>query len=1367
MIQRKMKTGSTKYIFPYLPDILIKSFSQSRAVQQDITITGSLLFADLSGFTAMSEKHALMGRLGAEKLTGIMNNCFNSLLGLVFAYGGDVIKFGGDAFLAFFSGFDNTSRAYKCAGDLIHWITENGVISTPVGEFSLGIHAGISAGDIYNLYIGDQRKEHLFCGLAVENAYAAADAAGLGQLALTKQAVGSMSGIDVTKSGDDYCICNRLHRSKSFKFAPRSGWDAISVKSSELFNTGLERFVINGLKERLNYNAGVIEGEHRVLTSLFIGVGSLRANLEENTQSSVAAINSYFTRINKIIEKHGGVFARLDSSGSSEKMLVFFGAPVSSGCDAENCLKAVIEIQSILPELNENFIIPVKHRYGVNTGICFVGDVGGASRREYTAMGDAINLAARLMAKAKYGDILVGEKTVTTCEEKFITREGSLAPVKGKAEPVRLYYLDKQITEGVPAERMIGREDELKQAQEFIDKIMQGNPSWLLIVGEPGAGKSLLCANIKKMAAEAGLHCAEGACFKHSEKTPYEPLKTIFSGFLHLTSRASQKQRKQALLKYLKKINESEWEPLIAPLFDYFPTAPPQLRNLPEDIKKEKIRDILCRLFCEINKDRLSVLIIEDVQWVDNASFEIIKSLSGKQGAPGVVFVCRPGDIHDELKSKSGIETIELAGLSPENSQKLFLSVPGGVVPKQEIIEQVIEKSEGNPFYLEEMAKAFRELGAEKFTSGDNIPSGIESVITARIDNLGEAVKKTVRTASVIGRVFAYNVLHSIFPDRKRIGKLRGYLEELSRLNLTPLERRQPVLEYMFKHILTQEVAYNGLPFSARRLLHLKTAEYFVSKKRLVKCQPEIPARHFLLADEDERALPYLFLAGEKAAAEFANTEAFKFFTKALQVAEKHNHGEYVLKILQSRGRLAKYTSDFKLAESDYLRLKNISKDDSSNQAVALRNLSEIYRQTADYDKAEKTIAELEKLMPEDPHMKVFWLNGRAEIARRRGKLQDCRKKLLEALSVAKVYDSPADLHALIYNNLGICHWSLGRLKESKGYYKSALALYRQLKDLAGQSKIINNLGIINDKMGKLCQAAISYEKAQKIFERIGAARSQAYACANLGTNLTSRGYLAQAVEKLKQAKEIFQKIGDQHSLAYTEGDIGFVYFCWGDFEKASYYFNTALDIGLNLKDDEFILETQLRISKLKLLQGDLKPEGISSYAKSAQQVGSAELEMKSMILSGWLYLKSADLQACEEIIKTLKNMAELSNFPEIEIEVSKLQVILLSAKWGKKAAFKLLISSIQKAINKDLALVVLELAEIGEACELMSEIPKRLLPKINTFKNRIEKDVDSLISEKVKVSHRRKIEFIKTINHHCQKFTKQDKILENSPKLM
>ncbi|MCP4582922.1 MAG: tetratricopeptide repeat protein [candidate division Zixibacteria bacterium] len=1353
-----MKNKSEAYFHPYLPDILINSISDRQKQPEKVIINGSLLFADLSGFTAMSEKLAGLGRLGGEKLAGIMNNCFNSLLGLVFSENGDIIKFGGDAFLALFTGEDNTKRAYRCASDLISWINQNGKISTPVGDFSLGIHSGISEGEIFNLYIGHKRREHLFCGQTVEDAYAVADVAGLGELALTSDAVEKIGDLDVMKTDDGFFLCGKLAESSTLKPSPRP--PAITAIGDL---SGFENFIITGLERQLHYNNGIIEGEHRVLTNLFIGVNSLRRNLEADLDKSIVTINEYFTRINDIFEKYGGAFTRLDSSGTSEKMLVFFGAPVSTGRDVHGCLKAVLEIESVMSELNEKFHHPISHRYGINTGLCFVGDVGGESRREYTAMGDAINLAARLMSKAGYGEALVGEVSLKTCGNDFITRDGGLVSVKGKAKPVRLRYLEKEVEDSISSEIMIGREAELEGARIFIEKAKTGKRSHLLISGEPGAGKSLLCSKIKQLAAIEGFNSVEGACFKHAEKTPYGPLKAILLGLMNLDTRSPQKKRRAALNQQMKAIGETEWVPLIAPLLDYFPSVPPHLKNLPEDIKKKKIQDILTRLIYEINTHNPSILVIEDIQWIDDSSYEIAKSLMTTPDAPGLLLISRPGEIFDELKLKPNIESFELGGLSRENSRKLFLTILKDIVPDDNIISQVIDKSGGNPFFLEEMAKAFRELGPDRFTAGENIPSGIESVITARIDNLGEMVKKTVRTASVIGRVFAHNVLQDIFPDRKRAAKLRSYLEELAHLDLTPLERRQPVLEYFFKHILTQEVAYNGLSFSARKARHLKTAEFYAKRKRLTKKEPEVPARHYLLAEEPEKALPFIYLAGKKAAAEFANSEAFGFFEKTIEIADKINSSEYLIKTLQSRGELAKHTGDFKLAESDYLKLKKLVIDDLATKAVALQKLSEIYRLTAEYKKADQVTDELQNLLPDDVCIRVFCLNSKAEIARRGGKLQNCRDLLLEASRLCQNNDVPGQLTAMIYNNLGICHWSLGKLNESADYYKLAQTLYRKLKDLSGQSKVMNNLGIISDELGKLHQAAKSYEKAEKIFKRIGATRMEAFACANLGTNLSVRGYLNQAEEKLNRAKDIFERIGDQHSLGFAIGDLGHLYFRSGNLDDAMRYFKDALKKAINVKDDEFIIESRLRLERLQLIRGKIDSINIDILIREARNVGSAELMIKALLLKAFIQMGGANDDQLKETLASIYKIDELKDYPQQLLELAKIETMFYYFGNDKGKALKTLTQAFKKSAAGDLAMYALELAIVGEACQLMDDIPLRLKSKINEFYNRLQDSMKAGDIENFNVGFKRRIELIGSFIESLNNTQEKPNLLEKS----
>jgi class 3 adenylate cyclase/tetratricopeptide (TPR) repeat protein len=1334
-----MEALNARYLKPYVPDIIVESLLSPGKLESGIE--GSLLFADLSGFTSMSEKLARLGRRGGEKLAEIINNCFNPLLELVLARNGDVIKFGGDALLILFRGENKTARAFDCAVELFDWISNNSRIDTPAGEFNLGIHAGISDGRIFNLIVGESRRDLLFCGDTVEKAYSAADIANLGQIVVTSRTAGNLPGIKFNKIDSDYFLYQYKDEPIRNYFSGHCRVKAIDPHP----DLQLEQFIDKELKERLYYNKGRIEGEHRIITSLFIGVNSLRKNLENDPGTALSSIQNYFVNINDIITKNGGYIARIDSSPGSEKILVFFGAPRCHGNDAQNCLRAILEIESALKNLNRDFNSPVTHRYGVNSGLCFVGDVGGKIRREYTAMGDAINLAARLMSNAEYGNALVGEETSKTCLRTHIFKDSGEIEVKGKEKPVRTFLLVGEQVERQSDTVMIGRDQELSRIKEYIEDIKNENPRLLVILGEPGAGKSLLCGKLRILAAENGIDHFEGNCFKLPEKTAYGPIKAIISALLGLGKKSSQKEKRLSLQRILKELDELEWEPLIAPLLDYFPAAPPHLKNLPEETKKSKIGNILCRIICEAGERDNTIIIIEDIQWIDSASYDIVRLLTESPDRPGLLFIGRPGNILDELNELVRPEKIELGALTPENSEKLFLSVLGGAKPGEEILQNVVEKSGGNPFYLEEMAKAYDELGEARFDRADTVPSGIESVITARIDNLSEMVKKTVRTASVIGRVFGYQVLKEIFPDRARTGKLRDYLNELAGLDLTPVERIQPVLEYIFKHILTQEVAYNGLSFSARKSLHTKAAEYFASRKRLVKRNPETVAGHFLLAEEHAKALPYLVLSGSKAASEFANKEAFEYFGKALETAIKVKDKKYLIESIRNRGLLARDTAQYKLAENDFIKLGKLSVDDRKLQADSERELSFIYRMTGEYDKASESLNRLENILPDDIPNRVFCLNGHAEVARRGGKLPECRQLLLEALSLMENNDIDQGLSATVNNNLGICHWSLGRLKDAEDYYKTALRLYRKLKDLGGQSKIINNLGIISEELGKLQLAASSYEKAEKIFKRIGASRSEAYACANLGTNLLSRGYLQKATAKLFRAREIFDNIGDRHSSAYTLGDLGYIRFREGDIETAKQLIGEAINRGSELKDNELILESGIRMSKLDIYSGIKEINDIERLISMAREAGSSELEIKARAAKSSALLITGDMATLKAQINCTEKIEEFKNYPELRLELSVIKLIIEYIGGDNREALKILKKSLSECFSRDLALIISDLRAAGVACNIMSDIPEKTMMKIGQYITRPTLEMDQNETEKYRGFQKRLDEFYKT----------------------
>ncbi len=1310
------KKIAVEHYLPLLSNTLIELSLNPVARNDRITISGSLLFADLSGFTAMSEKLAALGRAGGERLAQIINGCFDPLLDIVEKYNGDIIKFGGDAFLALFERGEHARIACLCGIELINWVNENGLISTPVGEFKLGIHAGVSTGDIYNLDIGGTKghREHLFCGETVEQAYAAADMAELGQLAVTVRTAECLHDDEKIAINERYFFCKPpLHipkdidRLKSFR-----------KDTGQMKNPG--DYIITNLDSLLESNQGRIEGEHRIITNLFIGINSLRANLEDRIERAIPAVNYYFAAINEIIEKHQGVIARLDSSSSSEKMLVFFGAPKSSGQDTQNCLRAVLEIESRLAELNKNFAVPIKHRYGVNTGLCFVGAVGGSKRYEYTAMGDAINLAARLMGKAEYGEILVGEQTIKIAGKGFATTDYGEITVKGKREPVHVYRLSGETVNQIENEEMIGREDEYKQAQAFIREIKDRRKSYLLIYGEAGAGKSLFCSKTIALAQQSGIHIARGNCYKHAGLTPYEPIKEALQSLLGLSDRAAVKQRRMALSEYLKSFGESEWEPLLAPLFGYSLPIPPQLMTIPEEIKKSKTQEIICRLVVEVNRKKVSLLIFDDAQWIDSASYELIKALMAAPNSPAIIFITRPGDICDNIKTLVSSGQIELGPLTEPNARKLFLWALDGIIPEEQIIQRAIEKSGGNPFYLEELAKAFKELGPERFASGENIPAGIESVITARIDNLGETVKKTLRAASVIGRVFAFKALCALFDNRNYSTTLRKHLEELNQLDLTPLERRQPILEYIFKHILTQEVAYNGLSYTSRQALHLKAADYFAGQPRFCRNHPELPARHYLLAGQDLKALPYLYDAAVKAAGQFANKEAISHFTSAIEIARKYDDINYLVKSTRGRGNLAKQTSDYGGAIADFIWIKEnaVSVDDKID---ALKNLAEIYRITNDYERSDGILDELLDTSPDNPSVLAFCHNSRAEILRRKGKLPAARAILAEAEKVIRSGKVNADIQATVYNHLGICLWSMGNLAESVEYYKKALTLYRKLKDLNGQSKVINNLGIISDKMGKLDRATRAYQKAEKIFQRIGATRSQACACANLGTIYGPRGLFSGAISKIMEAMQIFERIGDQRAYAFAIGDLGYTYYAMGEYDSAESHFKKAIDLGKRLADDEFTLENEMRLARLYLLLDKPLNISVDELIKKAEEVGALELKVKSRLIGCWQQLNRGDFKGLKDSLAKIVLYQGLDDFPEIIIELAKLQTISKLKEGERSEAIAIFKKAVKNSLNRNLAIHLGELVVIGRALQIYENIPTNVKNKIETVLSRLD----------------------------------------------
>jgi len=402
----------------YLSRLALRQIKDKRNL---IEIKGSFLFADLSGFTTMSDKLSASGRLGSEELASAINNIFDPMLEIIFSCGGDVIKFGGDAVLVLFAGKDHAERAASCGFWLLENIGSSRKISTSVGDFPIAIHIGISCGSALSAIVGGEggRYDHLFCGPDVSLAYAAVDEAGCGELLLAENCHAYLETSLIGISSDRRFLKMGKPADSPTQYAKDN------QKAIDIGYLRLKPFLPAGLWDKITLASnGKIEGEHRHITSMFVGIDGWHQNLV----SRVVGCGGYYKLINKhivelfaITEKYGGNIVRLDLTDAGERALVLFGAPVLRENAPVDALKAALEMKKITNEISQALPKPLKIKIGVNSGISYVGDVGGSFRREYTAMGKEVNLAARLTAKAGWGEIIAGPVTLEAAGEFFKT----------------------------------------------------------------------------------------------------------------------------------------------------------------------------------------------------------------------------------------------------------------------------------------------------------------------------------------------------------------------------------------------------------------------------------------------------------------------------------------------------------------------------------------------------------------------------------------------------------------------------------------------------------------------------------------------------------------------------------------------------------------------------------------------------------------------------------------------------------------------------------------------------------------------------------------------------------------------------------
>ncbi len=646
-----------------------------------------------------------------------------------------------------------------------------------------------------------------------------------------------------------------------------------------------------------------IEGERKLITVLFADVANYTAMSEKLDPEEVHQImDGCFKILMNEIHKYEGTITQFTGDG----VMALFGAPVANEDHAQRACYSAISIQKAVKEYGQEvktlYRQDFKMRIGLNSGQVVVASIGDDLRMDYTAIGDTTNLASRMESAARPGTILVSDHTHRLARDFFDFEPLGKIAVKGKEEPQETYELLKAgkvetrieaaVAKGLT--RFVGRYNSVAGLMEAYDKVRSGSGQVLGIVGEAGVGKSRLLLESRNRLPQDEFTYFEGRCIHFGGSMAYLPILDILRSYFGIVEGENEVVIKKRMVERIFQLDE-KLQGILTPLYDILSLKVEDEAYLKLEPKqrRERIFEGLRNLFVRESQNRPLVLVIEDLHWIDKTSEEYLDYLIGWLASTRILLILlhRFEYIH-RWGSKSYFNRIGLDQLSLKSSAELVEAIleRGEVAP--ELRELILNRASGNPLFMEELTYTLLENGSiqrkdnqyilTRKPSDIQIPDTIQGIIAARIDRLEENLKKIMQVASVIGREFAFRILQAISGTKE---ELKTYLLNLQGLEFIYEKSLFPELEYIFKHALTQEVAYNSLLLKRRKEIHEKIGKAIeeLFPNRLEEFY-EMLAYHYSRSDILEKAFQYLLLSAGKATRNNSLWEALRFYKESLMM---------------------------------------------------------------------------------------------------------------------------------------------------------------------------------------------------------------------------------------------------------------------------------------------------------------------------------------------------------------------------------------------------------------------------------------------------------------------------------------------------
>jgi class 3 adenylate cyclase/tetratricopeptide (TPR) repeat protein len=1142
----------------YVPDLL-RAWTPGAEDPRHMRVTGSLAFVDISGFTALTERLARKGKVGAEEMSDVLNATFAALLSDARLHGADLVKWGGDAVLLLFRGPDHAVRAARSAHRMRATLRDRGRLSTATGALRMSV--GVHSGDFDFFLVGDRdiHLELLISGPGASRTAELEAVAEAGQIALSDAACALVP----PRILGDAVQGGRLLRSAPSLDGADVG-DDIAVghgpRPAEALPVEIREHLLSGSKET----------EHRLIAVAFVQFSGTDALLEDEGPAVLAEeLDQMVRNVQEACLTHRVTFFETDINRDGGKVMLTAGAPRSAGHDDERMLRVARLV------LDRAGRLPL--RIGVNRGRVFSGDFGPPFRRTYSVKGDAINLAARVMGKASKGQALATLEVIEHSETLFETTQLDPFMVKGKTRPVVAADVGALTGHRVmdrPTTPLTGRDSELATLREALADAREGRGRAVEVVGEGGMGKSRLLDEV--LDGVYDVPATVTSCQEYESSTAYFPFRAVFRELLGVGEDAPAAEAQRRLVERLEvdAPHLLPWLPLLGLVMDVPVPSTPEVDELDDQFRKERLEEVV-KDFLGWMLPSAAVLVFEDVHLADDASADLLRALVADVATrPWLVAVTRTPGEEGYVAEPGTATTLTLKPLSHEDALELVRRALDGLPLTSQALSSLAERGSGHPMFLEALATEARDPG-----SGD-LPESVEGLLTSQIDRLDPHDRAVLRTASVLGANVDLAMLRVLVGDLDEA----GVLQRLSHF----LGRDQPG-KLRFRNALLRDVAYEGLPYRRRRTLHDSVGQALeAAAGENTDASSELLSLHFFHAGRFERAWRYSVTAGERAVRKHAHADAIDFLARAVESSDRTEVAtdEAVADVLV---RLA--DSYFVVGRTD---------DAEASYAQARRHvhrnpvvLASIIEKEARIDQRRRRLTRAMQRITRGLHA-LDHLEGRdAEVARSllsrryafsrysQGRVDDAISWARSAAEAAQRSRDP-DALAQAYEMLNAVHAGSGR-REPAPYGRMALRAYVGLGNLPRQGHCLNNLAVQAFRRSKWNDALADYRRAADIFRRIGDSANESNALYNQAELLVRQGRGQDAAGILDEVLRNAAAVQDDELVALALREQARVVAGQGDLDEATATLRSARDLFTELAEDDEVLITDLVLAEVLL----------------------------------------------------------------------------------------------------------------------------------------------------------------------------------------